>query len=342
MIILLIRAAVLQVVLVSAASTGVGSRLWAGRSAEGSTSAVLSATGSGYVLNNTIAQAAPVECAEACDRYTQGVSKDSESVCIDALRTCSLNGCGMGLCVQRFHDECTDHCSEWGDATSKSINVCLHKEKKLVGEKPENQPRPYRCSGEQECPANSFRCQQKEIPECFVFCDGYGFSGDDKVDQDTDLVCQNTESKSPQFGVCMNLPCSMQHHNSINYKNAGICRQIYPNCPNTCADGSEDHKDKASVCFDNNNWAGSASPTFQQCTNHAKCPGDTIRCRPIKHHQDYSKVDKEKSSWSSLVDESNKMTWTESRAEQHRARVAALRRAEGRSLIRRDTVDESE
>lgn len=282
---------------------------------EGGASAVLSADG--HVANGK--EAVTPMCAEACDDYQQGVDQTSTAVCIDMFRTCAPAGCGMDLCHQRFNDECSDHCSEWADVTIDSLNVCQHKTDL------------YRCSGQKSCPSDTYRCKQKKIPQCFIFCEGYEFSGQHSVSQDTDLVCMNNDANSANMGTCMPLPCSMSHHNSELYEVSNVCHQSFPYCANKCADGSEElWQNSTTMCFDEYS---------EKCVNHHNCGEiSQTRCIPTKVHQDLSKVDLEDDGWGlvqrgqSEKDEVPKWTagmtqaqWTK---EQQRARIAKLRRVQ--------------
>lgn len=303
-----------------------------GGRANGTTAAVLSAKGAYQLDKRRAAEPATPECAEPCDDYTQGVNQETESVCMDEYRTCANDGCGMGLCMQRFNDDCTDHCSAWADATVKSLNVCQDKTDS------------YKCSGEKECPDDKYRCKQKKVEDCWIFCEAYEFSGGFGVDQDSELVCQNIGADNDDFGVCLPLPCSRSHHNSNLYTGASICRQTHPRCRNSCAAGS-DEPNTTTTCFDD--WT-------EKCENHEVCPSSMKRCTPTKVHQDLSKVDngwsgsfadntagREASAQAAFVGgQSAEEQRREARraADQRRAKVAAQRRLQRKTspMIRRD------
>jgi len=315
------------------------SRLWGGRSSsEGAASAVLSASGSGYLEVNASKARSPVAtptCAEPCDDYQQGVSPDTETVCIDAFRTCSLAGCGDGVCAQRFIDDCTDHCSEWEDATHETLNVCQDKE------------RGYKCNGNKVCGDTEYRCKQKRVEECFLFCEGYEFSGEHKVDQDSEFVCQNLDSNNVNMGVCMALPCAMSEHNSGNYGGANICRQSLATCKNSCAAGS-DEPNSTTVCFDEYS---------EKCENWEVCPSHMVRCQPTKVHQNFANVDKEDNHFTLLDKQAHKaafvakqkamaagkdMTQAEWKAEGQKARkqqYAQHHAKDKKSMMRRASLD---
>lgn len=326
----LVAGAILQVF--SAHATAPLARHRGGRANE-TTAAVLTARG-GYQLDanskKRAAEPGTPECSEPCDDYTQGVDQETESVCIDAYRTCAHDGCGMGLCMQRFNDDCTDYCSEWADVTVKSLNVCQHKTDS------------YKCSGEKECPEDTYRCKQKKVEDCWIFCEEYEFSGGFGVDHNSDLVCQNLGADNDDFGVCLPLPCDRNHHNSNLYTGAKICRQTHPQCRNSCAAGS-DEPNSTTVCFDE--WS-------EKCENHEVCPHQMTRCQPTKVHQDLSNVDNgvgngwtlsEKSEGKAFVGgQSVEDRQREARraADQQRAKAAAQRRAQRKksSIMRRDLV----
>jgi len=317
------------------------------RAAGGATSAVISASGSGHLLNASAKQTVTPPCAEACQDYTKDVSETTESVCIDSTRSCSLNTCDT-RCYQRFNDDCQSFCSKWAaEVDETTLNVCLKNEKRVApkGKKEKKGNLPFDCSAESQCPADTTRCKQKRVPDCWIFCEGYEFSGNLTVTQDTTLICQNMNDASSDFGVCLPPPCNMQAHNSMYYEHASICKQELPNCPNSCAAGS-DEPDGLSVCFNNDkpysSW--SATSDYEKCTNEKECPMDHIRCKPVTQHQDKSKLPLEDGSGSiaaTLVEHrARQLTWAESRAEQQRAKVAAFRKAHARSsLMRRDSSD---
>jgi len=278
---------------------------------EGDTSAVLSADGKVALSSSSVPM-----CAEPCDTYEQGVDKTSKDVCmVDAHRTCAPAGCGSSMCLQRFHGECTDHCSEWADATKESFNVCQHKKLSFM------------CSGQKECPSDTYRCKQKPIDECHVFCEGYEFSGNHRVTMDSEMVCINTDANSANWGTCMPLPCSMVNHSSANYQKTNVCKQAYPLCLNKCAEGSDEHND-TTTCFDEYS---------ETCTNRLSCTeGSLTRCKPRTSHQDLSNVDKEADGWGDLIQSGKSakevpkwsagMTQAEWTKEQQRARIAKQRR----------------
>jgi len=321
--------AVLEATAVSSDASGSSwSRLWGG----GRREAVLSANGEAELLNATSAEALhdKPECAEACDDYQQGVDKTSTAVCIDMYRTCAPAGCGEGLCLQRFMDECDSHCSEWADATKESLNVC------------QDNTNMYKCSGQTSCPSGTSRCKQKPIETCTLFCEGYEFSGTHTVSMDSEFVCQNLDGNNVNMGVCLPMPCSVYTHNSANYDSSKPCKQDYPSCANKCAAGS-DTPNATSTCFDE--FAGT-------CHNRLNCEADgLVRCMPTNIQQDLSNVDSDTSNlgdWQvgNLVEKTGKeapkwspgMTQTEWRNEQQRVRIAALRRSQqkGGKMIRRD------
>lgn len=217
-------------------------------------------------------------CAEACNDYQQGVDETSRTVCIDEYGTCAASGCGLGQCLQRFHGECSEWCSEWTDATHATLNVC------------QDQTDTFKCSGEKNCGASKSRCKQKKIVDCDYTCSAYEFSGALSVDQNSELVCQNIDPQSENMGICMPLPCSMAMHTSANYAVSKVCRQIYDNCGNSCAEGSEEpNATDGTTCFD----------TFSEvCSNYEGCPTHLSRCMAQKVHYDLSKVDKtSQDSW---------------------------------------------
>lgn len=271
------------------------SHLWRGQS-DGATTAVLSATGDAFIVRSARssrdaekatsgeARETTPECTAVCDNYYNGVDKDTQAVCMrsdgscDHPGRCVLAGDGQGatdpVCVQRLHDECTDHCSEWGADTNESaINVCQHSTDK------------HKCLSRQaadSCPTDYSMCRQKPIDKCIPTCGG--FSG--ALNKESEIVCMIMGGDN--MGFCMPLPCSADNLGYAAHAKTVVCKQTYDDCDNLCAAGSDHAPPGTPTCFDG---------TDETCHEVEDCEAQGwTRCISINFHQNLSNVDRQNDS----------------------------------------------
>lgn len=202
-------------------------------------------------------------CTEYCTSYNQGEGVDATTmmVTIDASGYCSLPTASDAGCVQIFHDECADHCSQWTDVTPTTLNVCQHSTDT------------YKCEAivSGSCPSTHTKCKQKPVQDCSMLCEGFEFDAaqNETVDQDTRIVCQNRVSTNAQgFGTCMALPCAQTGTRSSNYPGVA-CLQTYSVCAADCPAGTDIWTNTSTICYNTETGA---------CRNQHRCEEDFMRC----------------------------------------------------------------
>lgn len=327
-----------------------------GQAADGVASAVLSASGGGYMANKghqaTGPAPAPAQCQNACEVYQGGVDKDTEAVCMNAANECAPDGCGLAICHQTFETTCTNRCSEWATVDEYSLNVC---QGSLDATK-------HKCTDVDgtggACAAGEWRCKQPEIPDCSLFCEEYeqgngmgagnaGAADEGKVDLDSKHVCQNldTADNNDKFGYCKPLPCNQ---GLAIYRGYSVCKQSYPMCLNKCQDTAPGvafvrAATSSTVCY---------SKSDSTCYNDLKCGDNSTHTRCVENpvHQTID-VNKGGDPWVTAFAEKSakaaeaaeqaagrRFTQEEWRAEQQRWRKNALRQQTRRAVLRREEL----